>query len=99
MLFYSIVQIKLMIKNCSKSCLVSFQIELFASKKCSVFVLHIENLINNKINSGIKHLMNIVLNCNMLHAFLKYEMKNWVSDVNFEIKGKYSNCELLSDIT
>ena len=50
--------------------------DLFALKKCSFF-LHIENLINNKINSDIKQLMNIVLNCHMLHAFLKYEIKNF----------------------
>ena len=55
---------------------------LFALKKRRI--LHIEYLTSNK-KSGIKLLANKVLISKSLPAFLKNEIKKWVSDVNFEI--------------
>ena len=55
---------------------------LFALKKRRI--LHIEYLTSKK-KSGIKLLANKVLISKSLPAFLKNEIKKWVSDVNFEI--------------
>ena len=52
-----------------------FSNDLFALKKCRS--LRIENLTSNKRNSGIKLLMKIMLISQLLHTFLKYEIKNW----------------------
>ena len=57
--------------------------DLFATNKCRI--LHIEFLTSSKKKLGIKLLINVVLISCIYPAFLKYEFKNGVSDVNFEI--------------
>ena len=63
--------------------LCRFSIDTSALKKCRI--LHMEHLTSNKKDSGIKFLMNIILINYTLPAFLKYEIKNGVNDVNSEI--------------
>ena len=61
-----------------------FSIDLLALKKCRI--LHIENLTSNEKNSAINLLMNIeLINSILSIKFEIWNLKNGVSDVNFEI--------------
>ena len=68
------MKIKLLIKIFLLFMPFRFSNDLFALKKCHI--LHFENLTSSK-KLGIKLLMNIVLISDMLHTFLKYEIKYW----------------------
>ena len=85
MLFYSMLNSENKIYDLKNSLMLCrFSNDLFALKKRRILT----NLTRNKEKMCIKLLMNMVLISLILSAFLKSEIQNGASDVNFEICPK-----------